>query len=278
MRRSEAGSSRRPARPADDDREYIVGVHAVTEAIVAAEPLSRLHVGRHRALEKNIAALMHAATSRGIRVDVEDESAFRRYGDSHHQHIVATAPPYRYADWSSLRAAVRADENALVVVLDHIEDPHNVGAILRNAESAGATAAVLPERRSAAVTAAVRRAAAGAASHLAVARVPNIVRAFEDLKADGCWIVGTAAVPEATPYTEVDLTGRCALVVGAERKGMSHLALQRCDIVAIIPMKGEIASLNASSAVAVVLFEAVRQRAQKKLVTGSTSGQSPVNP
>ena len=278
MRRPEAGSPRRPARRPDDEREFIFGVHAVTEAVVAGEPLLRLHVGRRRASDKDIASLMQKAASQGVRVDVDDDAAFRRYGDAHHQHVVALAPPYHYADWSGVRAAVRADENALVVVLDHIEDPHNVGAILRNAEGAGATAAVLPERRSAAVTAAVRRAAAGAASHLPVARVPNIVRSFEDLKADGCWIVGTAAVPQATPYTELDLTGRCVLVVGSEGKGMSHLALQRCDVVAIIPMNGKIASLNASSAAAVVLFEAVRQRAGKRLVTGSTSGQSPVNP
>jgi 23S rRNA (guanosine2251-2'-O)-methyltransferase len=265
-------------RGADAEREYVFGVHAVTEAIAAGEPLLRLTVGRRRAVDKDIAELLRTAAARGIRVDIEDEAAFRRYGDAHHQHIVALAPPFHYADWPAVRAAVRADANALVVALDHIEDPQNVGAILRNAECAGAIAAVLPERRTAAVTAAVRRAAAGATSHLPIARVPNIVRAFADLKEDGCWVVGTAAVPKAMPYTAVDFTGRCVLVVGAESKGMSHLALQRCDILAKIPMNGKIASLNASSAAAVVLFEAVRQRALKRLVTTSTSGQTPVNP
>jgi 23S rRNA (guanosine2251-2'-O)-methyltransferase len=269
---------RRTARSPEEEREYIFGVHAVSEALAAGEPLVRITVGRRRAAEKDLATLLQTAATRGIRVDVEDEEAFRRFGDAHHQHIVALAPPFRYADWPSVRAAVRANANALVVVLDHIEDPQNVGAILRNAECAGASAAVLPERRSAAVTGAVRRAAAGAASHLPIARVPNIVRAFVDLKEDGCWVVGTAAVPQATPYTEVDFTGRCVLVVGAEAKGMSHLALERCDILAKIPMYGKIASLNASSAAAIVLFEAVRQRAAKQLVTTSTSGQTPVNP
>jgi 23S rRNA (guanosine2251-2'-O)-methyltransferase len=278
VRRPDARGARRSARSPDDEREYIFGVHAVSEALAAGEPIARVMVGRRRAADKEIAALMQAAAARTIRVDIEDESAFRRFGDVHHQHIVALAPPFLYAEWPSVRAAVRANANALVVVLDHIEDPHNVGAILRNAECAGADAAVLPERRSAAVTAAVRRAAAGAASHLAIARVPNIVRAFTDLKEDGCWVVGTAAVPQAMPYTQVDFTGRCVLVVGAEAKGMSHLALERCDILAKIPMHGKIASLNASSAAAVVLFEAVRQRAAKQLVTTSTSGQTPVNP
>ena len=276
---------RRPDRPArgrerapDPEREYLFGVHAIAEAIAAGEPLLRIIVGRRRSADKDILALMQQAAARGIQVEIEDETAFRKFGDVHHQHIAAVSPPFRYTDWGAVRAAVRADANALVVALDHIEDPHNVGAILRNAECAGATAAVLPDRRAASVTAAVRRAAAGAASHLPIARVPNIVRAFTDLKEDGCWVVGTAAVPEAMPYTKVDFTGRCVLVVGSEGKGMSHLALQRCDIIAKIPMNGTIASLNASSAAAVVLFEAVRQRSVKQLVTTSTSGQTPVNP
>ena len=278
MRRPDVRPAHRPVRGPDADREYLFGVRSVSEAIAAGEPLLRLTVGRRRAADKEIAALLQTAAARGIRVDIEDDAAFRRYGDAHHQHIVALAPSFAYTDWGAVRAAVRADENALVVALDHIEDPQNVGAILRNAECAGATAAVLPDRRSALVTAGVRRAAAGAASHLPVARVPNIIRAFTDLKEDGCWVVGMATAPQAMPYTAVDYTGRCVLVVGAEAKGLSHLALERCDILARIPMKGKIASLNASSAAAIVLFEAVRQRAAKALVTTSTSGQSPVNP
>lgn len=277
MRRPDR-TARRHERAPDPEREYIFGVHAIAEAVAAGEPLLRIMVGRRRAAEKEITELLQLAAARGIRVDVEDETEFRRFGDAHHQHIAALSPPFRYAEWAVVRAAVRADANALVVVLDHIEDPHNVGAIFRNAECAGATAAVLPERRTAAVTAAVRRAAAGAASHLPIARVPNIVRAFTELKEDGCWVVGTAAAPEAMPYTDVDFTGRCVLVVGSEAKGMSHLALQRCDFLAKIPMHGKIASLNASAAAAVVLFEAARQRSAKRLVTTSTSGQTPVNP
>jgi 23S rRNA (guanosine2251-2'-O)-methyltransferase len=278
VRRPEGRPARRQLRGPDAEREYLFGVHAVTEAVAAGEHLLRLTVGRRRAADKDIAALLQTAAARGIRVDIDDDAAFRRFGDAHHQHIVGLAPPFRYTDFAAVRAAARANSNALIIVLDHIEDPQNVGAILRNAECAGATAAVLPERRSAGVTAAVRRAAAGAASHLPIARVPNIVRAFADLKEDGCWVVGAAAVPEALTYTAVDYTGRCVLVVGAEGKGMSHLALQRCDILAKIPMLGKIASLNASSAAAVVLFEAVRQRSVKALVTTSTSGQTPVNP
>ena len=268
-------SARSAAKP---ESENIFGVHAVAEAIAAGEPIERIIVGRRRALERDLSLLLKEAAARGTRVDIEEETAFRRFGDARHQHVVAAVPPFRYADWSAVRESVRAHPDALVVALDHIEDPHNVGAILRNAECAGAIAAVLPDRRSAAVTAAVRRAAAGAASHMPVARVPNLVRAFEDLKRDGCWVVGTSAAPEAQEYTDIDLTGRCVVVVGAEGKGISRLALERCDLLAKIPMHGKIASLNASSAAAVVLFEAVRQRSERKLVTSRTSGQSPVNP
>ena len=277
MRRPEATTRGRDRAP-EPEREYLFGVHAIAEAIAAGEPLLRIIVGKRRAVDKEIVELMQRAGARSIPVDVKDEAEFRRFDDVHHQHIAALSPPFRYAEWATVRAAVRADANAMVVALDHIQDPQNVGAILRNAECAGATAAVLPERRAASVTAAVRRAAAGAASHLPIARVPNIVRAFTDLKEDGCWVVGTAAVPEAMPYTKVDFTGRCVVVVGSEAKGISRLALQRCDIIAKIPMNGAIASLNASSAAAVVLFEAVRQRFVKQLVTTSTSGQTPVNP
>ncbi len=260
------------------DAEYIFGVHAVAEAIAAGEKLERVIVGSRRAADRALAQPLKDAAAHGVRIQVEEEAAFRRFGDARHQHIVAVAPPYRYADWNALRASVRAQPDALVVALDHIEDPHNVGAILRNAEGAGAIGAVLPDRRSAAVTSAVRRSAAGAASHMPVARVPNLVRALEDLKLDGCWVIGTAATPGAQVYTSVDLTGRCAIVIGAEGKGISRLALARCDLIAKIPMQGKIASLNASSAAAVMLFEALRQRAARKLVTSRTSGQTPVNP
>jgi 23S rRNA (guanosine2251-2'-O)-methyltransferase len=258
--------------------EYIFGVHAVAEAIAAGEPLERIIVGRRRTVDRELSVVLKEAAARGTRVEVEEEATFRRFGDARHQHVVAVAPPFHYTEWGALLAAVRARPDAIVVALDHIEDPHNVGAIIRNAEAAGAVGAVLPDRRSAAVTAAVRRASAGATSHLAIARVPNLVRAFADLKHEGCWVIGTAATPGAHEYTSIDLTGRCVIVIGAEGKGISRLALVRCDLLARIPMQGKIASLNASSASAIMLFEAVRQRSQHKLVTSRTSGQSPVNP
>jgi len=259
--------------------EHIFGVHPIVEAIAAGEAIERIVVGRRRAAERELSLLLREASARGTRIEiVDDESGFRHFGDARHQRIVAIAQPFRYAAWSDIRTAVQTDADALVVALDHIEDPHNVGAILRNAECAGAVGAVLPDRRSAAVTSAARRAAAGAASHLPVARVPNLVRALEEMKRDGCWVIGASAAPLALEYTSIDLTGRCVIVIGAEGKGLSRLASERCDMLARIPMRGKIASLNASSAAAILLFEAVRQRSARTLVTSRTSVQSPVNP
>jgi 23S rRNA (guanosine2251-2'-O)-methyltransferase len=171
--------------------------------------------------------------------------------------------PFAYTAWPAVRKAVAADRDALVVALDHVEDPQNLGAVLRNAEGAGATAVVIPDRRSAMVTPAARRAAAGAASHVRVATVPNLVRALGDLKADGCWVYGLTIATGAVGYTELDLQGRCALVIGAEGKGLSRLVSERCDRLATIPLHGKVSSLNAASAAAIVLFEALRQRAHR---------------
>lgn len=253
------------------DDEIIAGVHAVAEALEAGETLRRISIGKRREGDPALATIVAAAPAAGVPVSYEPDAAFRKYGDVRHQHVAAFAKPFGYVPWAAVRDAVRADVNALVVALDHIEDPQNLGAVMRNAEGAAATAVVIPDRRSAAVTPAARRAAAGATSHLRVASVPNLVRAIEDLKADGCWVYGLATAQPAVPYTEIDFTGRCALVVGAEGKGLSRLALERCDRLVKIPLAGKVASLNASSAAAIVLFEALRQRASTNIVTRGTS-------
>ena len=196
---------------------------------------------------------------RGVAVELEPEAWFARLG-VHHQHVAACVERFTYAPFARVREAARAESDVLIVALDHIEDPQNLGAIIRNAEGAGARLAVLPDRRSASVTPAARRAAAGAASHMAIARVPNLVRALEDLKKDGCWVTGLALTPSAVSFSDADLTGKRVLVVGAEGKGLGRLVLERCDQLIKIPLLGKVSSLNAASATAVVLFEAARQR------------------
>ena len=249
---------RHPRRERDD--ESITGVHAVAEALAAGERFEKIVIGKMRTADPAVQAIVRAAKSAGIAVAIEGDEAFRGFGSDRHQHVAAIVKRYAYARWEDVRSAVRAAADALVVVLDHIEDPQNLGAVLRNAEGAGAIGVVIPDRRSAAVTPAARRAAAGAASHLRVAVVPNLVRCLTDLKADGCWVYGLSTAAGSVTYTQVDMRGRCVLVVGSEGKGLSRVVAERCDRLVEIPLHGKVKSLNASSAAAVVLFEALRQR------------------
>jgi 23S rRNA (guanosine2251-2'-O)-methyltransferase len=270
-------SPHRP-RAAPGSGEFVTGMHAVAEALAAGESVDRVLIGAHRRNDAAVRGIIESARSANVPVGFEPEEAFARFGDARHQHVAAVVKPFVYALWGDVRTAVKADPNALVIVLDHIEDPHNLGAVLRNAEGAGAIAAVIPDRRSAAVTPAVRRVAAGAASHIKVASVPNLVRALEDLKSDGCWVYGLSTASPAVPYTQMDYTGRCAIVVGSEGKGLSRLVLERCDRLAAIPLAGKVSSLNASSAAAIALFEAVRQRAHTNSVTPRNEAAHPGNP
>ncbi|MBV8204132.1 MAG: 23S rRNA (guanosine(2251)-2'-O)-methyltransferase RlmB [Candidatus Eremiobacteraeota bacterium] len=244
--------------PADD--EEIVGVHAVWEAVRAGEVLHRIVIGKHRERDPKLAGLIDAARLRDIPVIFEQIRDPRLRSGDHHQHVRGLVRPFRYTPWEEVRRGVRGVASTLVVVIDHIEDPQNLGAVLRNAEGAGAGAIVMPERRNAGVTPVTRRTAAGAASHLKIARVPNIVAAIKALKDDGCWVTGLSPSQAAVPYDQADYTAKCALVVGAEGKGLSRLVMERCDALVRIPLRGQVASLNAASAAAVVLFEVARRR------------------
>jgi 23S rRNA (guanosine2251-2'-O)-methyltransferase len=247
------------------DEETIVGIHPVSEALTAGERVRSIVVAKHRESDPAIKTITDAARHGGVTVRVEPESWFRRFGSARHQHVAAVLPEFSYADWADTRRKLAEKSDALIVAADHVEDPQNLGAIMRSAEAAGADGLIIPDRRSASVTAATRRAAAGAASHLAVARVPNLVRALEDLKEAGYWVTGLATEPRAVPYTSVDYLGKCVLVVGGEGKGLSRLASERCDHLVKVPMRGKVASLNAAVACAVVLYEVVRQRAATRL-------------
>ncbi len=256
MRRSAPPPRARGSRAEADE---IVGFHAVDEALRAGEPLARIVIGEHRRRDPKLAGLISSARERDI--SVAFESAKDGWRQSHHQHVRAELPSFTYTPFSDVRALVRSGKTALVVAIDHLEDPHNLGAVLRNAEGAGSDAIVMPDRRNAGVTAVTRRAAAGAASHLRIARVPNIVGAMEALKDDGCWVTGLSPAPGAVDYHEANYTDRCVLVLGAEGKGLSRLVSERCDAFVRIPLHGKVASLNAASAAAVVLFEVARRRA-----------------
>ena len=182
-----------------------------------------------------------------------------RFG--HHQGVALKTTGYPYVGFEEILRDVHEDENALVVVLDHLEDPQNVGSILRTACAVGATGVVIPEDRACGITPAAVRASAGGAEHLKVALVVNVVRAMKDLKDAGLWFTGLDFGDDSRPYTEIDFKGRVGLVVGAEGAGMSRLVRETCDFIAELPMPGGFESLNAGVAAAVAMYEILRQRA-----------------
>ena len=179
-----------------------------------------------------------------------------------HQGVIAQAAAYRYAEVEDmLKLAEEKGEPPFLFILDGIEDPHNLGAIIRTAEAAGAHGVVIPKRRSASLTLTVGKTSAGAASWLPVARVPNLASAMETLKKNGVWIYGTDAA--GTSYTDADFTGGTAFVIGSEGFGMSRLVSEKCDAMLSLPMRGKVNSLNASVAAGIFMYEAVRQRLAK---------------
>ena len=181
-----------------------------------------------------------------------------RFG--HHQGVALKTTGYPYVGFEEIVRDAHDDENALVLVLDHLEDPQNVGSILRTACAVGVTGVVIPEDRACGITPAAVRASAGGAEHIKVAHVVNVVRAMQDLKDAGLWFTGLDWGEDAKPYTKIDFKGRVGLVVGAEGRGISRLVRENCDFIAELPMPGGFESLNAGVATAVTLYEVLRQR------------------
>ena len=181
-----------------------------------------------------------------------------RFG--HHQGVALKTTGYPYVGFEEILAEVEADENATVIVLDHLEDPQNVGSILRTASAVGVTGVIIPEDRACGITPAVARASAGGTEYVKVAHVVNLVRAMQDLKDAGVWFTGLDWGEDAKIYTDIDFRGRTGLVVGAEGNGISRLVRENCDFIAELPMPGGFESLNAGVATAITLYEVLRQR------------------
>jgi 23S rRNA (guanosine2251-2'-O)-methyltransferase len=237
----------------------LTGIHAVREALRAGRALERILIARGRQ-DRRVEDVVALARERNVPVRFEDRAQLdRAAGTREHQGVVALAAAQRTVALEDVLAACAEKKSALLVLLDSIEDPHNLGAILRTALAAGADGAVIPERRAASLTETVARASAGALAHLPVARVTNLARAMEELKAAGFWLIGLDERADKT-YTDADFTGRVAVVLGSEGKGLHELVRKRCDFVVSIPTSGPVRSLNVSVAAGVVLFEAVRQR------------------
>ncbi|MBQ9493270.1 MAG: 23S rRNA (guanosine(2251)-2'-O)-methyltransferase RlmB [Oscillibacter sp.] len=248
-------------RKARSDPEGLIeGRNAVTEALRAGTAVDKVWLarGEESGPLRRIAALARSAGAVVVEADRRKLDAMSVTGA--HQGVIAMTAAQKYAEVPDLlRAAEERGEAPLLVVCDEISDPHNLGAIIRSAECAGAHGVIIPKRRSAGLTAVVAKASAGALAYLPVARVPNIPALLKDLKKRGLWIYGADASGTASLY-ETDWTGPAALVIGAEGSGMTRLAAEQCDFLVRIPMKGSINSLNASTACAVLLYEAVRQR------------------
>ena len=182
--------------------------------------------------------------------------------EANHQGVVAFCEEYPYAEVDEIADALAAAEgDAVVVVLDHVQDPQNLGSILRTCECAGVLGVVLPVDRAVGVTPAAVRASAGAAEHLRIARLPNLVSALERFKGAGAWITGLEAVEGAKPYSEIDYKGKVALVIGSEGNGICSPVRAKCDFLARLPLFGKVNSLNAGVAAAIALYEILRQHA-----------------
>ena len=243
--------------------EWIYGRNPVTEALRAGRRTFN-SIALPPAMQgesDEIASIRLTARARGIAVRKADRHELDKLTHfGHHQGVAAKVSPYPYADFAEIAAAAQEDENAIVVVLDHLEDPQNVGSILRTACAVGATGVIIPEDRGAAVTPAAVRASAGAAEYLKVAKVVNLVRAMKELQKAGVWFTGLDWGEDARKYSEIDFKGRAGLVVGAEGNGISRLVRETCDFIAELPMPGGFESLNAGVATGVALYEILRQR------------------
>lgn len=255
--------NRRPPQETDTDG-LIEGRNAVIEALRAGTAIDKIYIARG----ETDATLGHiASTARNKGVVVTEADRRKLDGMSRtksHQGVIAVAAVREYASVDDILNAARGKGEApLIVVCDELSDPHNLGAVIRTAECAGAHGVIIPKRRSAGLTAIVAKTSAGAVSYLPVARVPNLTAALKSLKEQGLWVFGTAADGGTTLY-DADFQGAAAVVIGSEGDGMSRLVREQCDFLVSIPMRGQLNSLNASAAAAVVLYEAVRQRRSAK--------------
>jgi 23S rRNA (guanosine2251-2'-O)-methyltransferase len=243
-----------------DEGEYLAGRHPVLEALRAGRPLNKIWIADHvrRSL---VAPILEEAKARGVVVQTADRRKLDQLvPGASHQGIVAQAAAIAYASVEDLLArAAGLGEDPLLVLLDEVEDPHNLGSVLRTAECTGVHGVIVPKRRSAGLTPVVAKTSAGAVEYVPVARVPNLAQTIETLKKAGIWVAGAAGEAETSVY-RANLKGPLAIVIGNEGRGLSRLVRESCDFLISLPMYGRINSLNASVAAGVILYEAVRQR------------------
>lgn len=251
---------RRAQEPSEAAENMLEGRNAVQEALAAGRPIDKLYIAAgetDRALAR-LAAMAKEAGAAVVETDRRKLDQLSATGA--HQGVVAMVAAHAYATVDEiLENAKSRGEAPLIVLCDDLSDPHNLGAIIRTAECAGAHGVIIPKRRSAGLTAVVDKTSAGAVEHVAIARVPNLSAAIGELKKSGLWVYGAAA-EGASPMWQTDLTGPVCLVIGSEGDGIGRLVRENCDFLVSIPLKGQISSLNASAAAAVLMYEVLRQR------------------
>jgi 23S rRNA (guanosine2251-2'-O)-methyltransferase len=246
--------------------ETIYGRNAVAEALKstkAATKVARVYLAEGVETKPGgpIDQIIKLAENRNVPLKkVTRQEIDKLTTGANHQGVAADVPEYRYADFDELLEESREDPAALFLVLDYLQDPQNLGTLIRSAEAVGVTAVIIPERRAAGVTPSVRNASSGAVEHIAVCQVVNLPRALEELKEAEVWIAGLEDEPKALSYDKADYTGRLALVVGSEGPGLGRLVRETCDYFVKLPMLGQIASLNAAVAGSITLYEILRQR------------------
>lgn len=242
------------------EQEYIGGRHAVTEALRSGRSIHKLFVAEG-ARESSLQALLAEARKQGVLVQQADKRKLDQLVPGvQHQGVVAQAAAYRYFELDELLDRAReSGRTPLLVVLDEIEDPHNLGSILRTADAAGAHGVIVPKRRSAGLTQTVAKVSAGAVEYMPVARVANLSQTIKRLKEEGYWVAGSDLSARQEAY-DADFTVPLAIVIGNENAGIGRLVRESCDYLVKLPMMGRIQSLNASVAAGILLYEVVRQR------------------
>ena len=240
--------------------EIIEGRNAVIEALRAGRAIDKLFINKGE-VDKTLGHIASKARDKGIVVVECDRRKLDFMSQTHaHQGVIAVCAVREYCTVEDILAiAEERQEAPFVIVCDEISDGHNLGAISRSAECAGAHGVIIPKRRSAGLTAIVDKASAGAAEHMAIARVPNLPAVIRELKEKGLWVYGTAATGSSDLW-HTDFTGPLALVIGSEGDGMGRLVSESCDFIVSLPMKGQLSSLNASAAAAITMYEILRQR------------------
>ena len=251
---------REPQKPVEEVEGQLEGRNALTEALRSGRTIDKVFIASgetDRALQRLAAQAKEAGA---VVVPVDRRKLDMMSTTRAHQGVIALAAAREYFSVDDiLQEAADRGETPLIVICDELSDPHNLGAIMRTAECAGAHGVIIPKRRSVGLTATVAKASAGAVEYMKVARVTNISNTINELKEKGVWVFGTAA-EGSIPMYKADLTGPAAIVIGNEGDGMSQLVRKNCDVMVHIPMKGKISSLNASNAASILLYEAVRQR------------------